>query len=103
MSPGDACEIESRWGDLSATLAYRFPRATELMLEATEDVLAYSWGEDFVYRHFPSQHWSKIWSTKPLDHLNEEVKYRIRVVGIIHNDAAITRLVATVLLVQDKH
>jgi len=58
-------EIESRWDDLAASLAERFPKATELMLEAKEDVLA--------FRHFPQQHWRKIWSTNLLERVNEEV------------------------------
>ena len=91
----DASEIESRWDDLAASLAERFPRATELMLEAKEDVLA--------FRHFPQPHWRKIWSTNLLERLNEEVKRRTRVVGIFPNDAAITRLVGAVLLEQDEH
>ena len=82
----DASEIESRWGDLAASLAERFPRATELILEAKEDVLA--------FRHFPQPHWRKVWSTNLLERVNEEIKRRTRVVGIFPNDAAITRLVA---------
>jgi hypothetical protein len=30
---------------------------------ARDDVLAHSYGEDFVYLHFPQEHWRKIWST----------------------------------------
>ena len=81
----DASEIESRWDDLAASLAERFPRATELILEAKEDVLA--------FRHFPQPHWRKVWSTNLLERVNEEIKRRTRV-GIFPNDAAITRLVA---------
>ena len=65
------------------------------MLEAREDVLA--------FRHFPDQHWRKIWSTNLLERVNEEIKRRTRVVGIFPNDAAITRLVGAVLLEQDEH
>jgi len=88
-------EIESRWDDLAASLAARFPKATELMLETKEDVLAFC--------HFPQPHWRKIWSTNLLERVNEEVKRRTRVVGILPNDAAITRLVGAVLLEQDEH
>ncbi len=91
----DASEIESRLDDLAASLAERFPRATELMLEAKEDVLA--------FLHFPQPHWRKVWSTNLLERLDEEVKRRIRVVVIFPNDAAITHLVAAVLLEQDEH
>ncbi|MDM7937787.1 MAG: IS256 family transposase [Cyanobium sp. CZS 48M] len=51
----NAGEIFSRWDDLAASLIERFPKAAELMHEAREDVLA--------FRHFPQQHWRKVWST----------------------------------------
>ena len=60
-----AGKILSRWDDLAASLAERFPRAAELMAEAREDVLA--------FRHFPQQHWRKIWSTNLLERVNEEI------------------------------
>jgi transposase-like protein len=90
-----AAEILTRWDDLAASLAERFPKAAELMSGAREDVLA--------FRHFPQHHWRKIWSTNLLERVNEEIKRRTRVVGIFPNDAAITRLVGAVLLEQDEH
>ena len=90
-----ADEILSRWDDLAASLAERFPKAAGLMQEAREDVLA--------FRPFPRTHWRKIWSTNLLERVNEEIKRRTRVVGIFPNDAAITRLVGAVLLEQDEH
>jgi transposase-like protein len=76
--------IEARWDDLASSLAERFPRAAELMIEAREDVLA--------FRHFPDQHWRKVGSTNLLERVNEEIKRRTRVVGIFPNDAAIPAL-----------
>jgi putative transposase len=90
-----AAEMESRWDNLAASLAERFPKAAALMHEAKEDMVA--------FRHFPKDHWRKIWSTNLFERVNEESKPRTRVVGIIPNDAAITRLVGAVLLEKHEH
>ena len=88
-------EIEARWDHLASSLAERFPNAAKLMLEASEDML--------TSRHFPEQHWRKVWSTKLLKRVDDEIKRRTRVMGIFPNNAAITRRVAPVLLEQDEH
>jgi transposase-like protein len=95
FAQADAGDILARWDDLATSLAERFPRAAELLRQAREDVLA--------FRHFPAPHWRKIWSTNLLERVNAEIKRRTRVVGILPNDAAITRLVGAVLLEQDEH
>jgi transposase-like protein len=56
-----------------------------------------------VLFHFPQEHWRKIWSIKPLERLNEEIKRSTNVVGIFPNDAAITRLVGSKLLKQRRN
>ena len=58
----NAADILSRWDDLAVSLAERFPKAAELMNEAREEVLA--------FRHFPAQHWKKVWSTNLLERVN---------------------------------
>ena len=86
--------VES-WDDLASSLTELFSKAAGLMLEAKEGVLA--------FRHLPQLLWKKVWSTNLLERLNEEVNRRTRVVGILPNDASITRLVGAVTIEQDEH
>jgi hypothetical protein len=76
----------------ATSLAERFPKAAALMHGAKEVFLA--------LRHFPKDHWKKVWSTNRLERVNEEIKRRTRVVGIFAIVHAIIRLVVSVLLEQ---
>ena len=50
---------------------------------------------------FPSEHWTKLRSTTPLERVNKEIGRRFDVVGIFPNDAAVIRLAGALLSEQN--
>jgi len=68
----------------------RWPKAAELLAAAENDVLA--------YMAFPPEHWTRIYSTNPLERLNREIKRRTEVVDVFSNEGSVVRLVGAVLI-----
>jgi putative transposase len=75
---------------VAQAMAERWPQAAQLLVDAEADILA--------YMASPQPHWTRIYSTNPLERLNKEVKRRSKVVEVFPDGPATIRLVGAVLL-----
>jgi putative transposase len=69
------------------------PKLAALLEEAEEDLTA--------FYAFPTDHWTKLRSTNPLERVNREIGRRTDVVGIFPNDRSLIRLAASVVIEQN--
>ena len=64
----DAAHVHEQFDVIETMLARSHAKVAALLTDAREDLLAFS--------GVPMPHWEKVWSTKPLERLNREVKRR---------------------------
>jgi transposase-like protein len=69
------------------------PKVCRLLEDAEEDLIA--------FYAFPSEHWTKLRSTNPLERVNKEIGRRSDVVGIFPNYASVIRLAGALLSEQN--
>jgi putative transposase len=84
---------EQQLDEVVKAMQSRWPEAANMLLDAQGDILA--------YMAFPKAHWTRIYSTNPLERLNREVKRRADVVGVFPDSASVVRLVGALLMEVD--
>jgi len=93
FSAGSGEEARERLAEVVDRLEPIAPKVAQLVLDAEADLLG--------FYALPREHWSKLRSTNPLERVNREIGRRTDVVGIFPNDAALIRLVGSLLVEQN--
>jgi transposase-like protein len=88
----DATSTRHQLRAVADTLAGSHPDVADLLQVTEADLCAHA--------TFPRAHWTKLWSTNPLERLHREIKRRCDVVGIFPDDGSVIRLVRAVLAEQ---
>lgn len=86
-------DARERVGQVIERLAHAAPKVCTLLERAEEDLIG--------FYLLPSEHWTKIRSTNPLERVNKEIGRRSDVVGIFPNDQAVIRLAGALLSEQN--
>jgi putative transposase len=81
--------VRSQLDVIAGMLGRQFPQVETMLRETEDDLLAFT--------GFPVSHW-RIWSTNPLERLNEDIKRPTDVVGVFPNPEALLRLAGAVLV-----
>jgi transposase-like protein len=76
--------------EVVTAMSSRWQKAAEVLERAEDDILA--------YMAFPQKHWTRIYSTNPLERLNKEVKRRTNVVGVFPDQPSVIRLAGSILM-----